>query len=628
MGIGRIGRLAPAGLCAFALGCVQGGAHLPMILPEQRELAVRDPAQLPPAPLPAIPPPTTVAALLPENAPTRDMSLDEAIRIALANSKVVRVLTGVSATSSGQTIYDPAISNTRIDQEAAAFDPTVAASATHGRSEQGRAVVSPLSPAGALFAGTRSDTDTFTAVLTQKTLSGGTVSLDAASTTTRSAAGASLLSPLTSSSAGLNLTQPLLRGAGVDVNLAPVVIARINTERSYFQYKDAVQELVRGVIQAYWAVEFARTDVWARRQQVEQGEFANSLAEARLRQGLGTGGQAAQTRSSLATFRANLITAEANLLQREAALRNILGLPPSAPDKLVLTTPPTHVPVEPRWDELLRLAEQQRPDIIELKLILEADEQQRIVAENQTLPRLDATAGYRWNGLEGETPLGRISTGKGAFTDCTVGVNFSVPLGLRQGRAALREAELIIARDRANLQQGLHAAAHDLAESVRSLAQAYAQFRAYREARAAARENLEQQMADFRSGRAIYLNVLQAIAEWGNSVSAEAQALAQYNTELANLERQTGTILDTHGVRFFEERYQSIGPLGKHGSPAEYPSAVVPAPNADRYPVSTERPEAILDKEKPKLPKESDTPPLKPKPPVPEPAGEFGADRK
>ncbi|MBO0699657.1 MAG: TolC family protein, partial [Zavarzinella sp.] len=536
---------------------------------------------------------------------------------------VVRVLTGVSATASGQTIYDAAISNTRIDQAAAVFDPIAAASASHGRAEQGTPVLSPLTPAGALIAGTRTDTDSVSASLSQKTLSGGTVSVDANAVTTRSAAGASLLSPLTSKSAGVNLTQPLLRGAGVDVNLAPVVIARINTERSFFQYKDAVQELVRGVIQAYWAVEFARTDVWARRQQVEQGETANVRAEARMRTGLGTTAEAAQSRSSLATFRANLITAEANLLEREAALRNIMGLPPSDNHKLVLTTPPADVPVEPKWDQILRLAEQQRPDIIELKLILEADDQQRIVAENQTLPQLDATAGYRWNGLEGETPRGRVSTGFGAFTDWTVGVNFSVPLGLRQGRAQLREAELIIARDRANLEQGLHAASHDLAESVRSLAQAYAQYRAYREARAAARQSLEQQLADFRAGRAIFLNVLQAIADWGNAVSFEAQALAQYNTELANLERQTGTILDTHGVRFFEERYQSIGPLGKHGAPAEYPSDVFPTPNAPRYPVSTENPEAALDKEKPRLPKEPGVPPAKPKP-----AGEFGADRR
>jgi Outer membrane efflux protein len=197
-----------------------------------------------------------------------------------------------------------------------------------------------------------------------------------------------------------------------------------------------------------------------------------------------------------------------------------------------------------------------------------------------------------------------VSTGKGELQDWAVGVNLALPVGLRQGRATLREAELTIARDRANLEQGLHAAAHDLAESVRGLAQEHSQYRAYQKARALARESLEKQLDVFQTkAGGLYLNVLQAIAEWGNAVSAEGFALAQYNTELANLARQTGTILDTHEIRFFEERYLSVGPLGKHGPLADYPEAMVPTPNANRYPVSTEGPEAALEKDKPKLPK-------------------------
>src|SRR5204863_1791227 len=131
------------------------------------------------------------------------------------------------------------------------------------------------------------------------------------------------------------------------------------------------------------------------------------------------------------------------------------------------------------------------------------------------------------------------------------------------------------------------------------LAQFYEQYKAFQETRSAARENLEQQLADFRSGRSIFLNVLQAISDWGNAVSAEAQALAQYNIELANLERQTGTILETHGVRFAEERFRAIGPLGRCAEPVCYPEAMLPLPNANRYPVRPEPIETVLDKEKP-----------------------------
>src|SRR5439155_21218713 len=86
----------------------------------------------------------------------------------------------------------------------------------------------------------------------------------------------------------LAYTQPLLNGDGLPANLARIVIARLDSERSFFQLKDALQELVSGVIEAYWEVVFARVDVEAKRKQVEQGEFGYKLAEARKRQGFGT----------------------------------------------------------------------------------------------------------------------------------------------------------------------------------------------------------------------------------------------------------------------------------------------------------------------------------------------------
>ena len=55
--------------------------------------------------------------------------------------------------------------------------------------------------------------------------------------------------------------------------------------------------------------------------------------------------------------------------------------------------------------------------------------------------------------------------------------------------------------------------------------------------------------------------MLQALNDWGNAVSSEAQQLLTYNIALATLERQTGTILETHGLVFDEERFRAAGPL-------------------------------------------------------------------
>src|SRR5437773_1034096 len=135
-------------------GCLPGDGLWRMVISEQRHLEIREPSQLPPVAIPPLPPPETVTHPAPEVTP-RELSLDEAIRIALANSKVVRVLGGVTAVSSGQTIYDPAITNTSIDVERAVFDPVLNARNNFNRIEQPVAVPDPFDPMGALIGRSR-----------------------------------------------------------------------------------------------------------------------------------------------------------------------------------------------------------------------------------------------------------------------------------------------------------------------------------------------------------------------------------------------------------------------------------------------------------------------------------------
>ncbi|GIW80291.1 MAG: type I secretion outer membrane protein [Gemmatales bacterium] len=587
---------------------------VPLVVSGQRTIEVRSPEELPHASLPDVPPPETVSFQLPTDVIPDKLSLDDCITIALTNSQVVRVLAGTGAVASGQTIYDPAISNTSIDEAKAVFDPVLNVNNTWSRDETPQGFVQPNAPVRAQIAGTRVDQYNLDFGLSKANVIGGVFSMGVTDNRSRFRPGIFPINPQHLSAISIGYTQPLLKGAGIVPNVAPIVLARINTERSYFQFKASMQELVRGVIEAYWAVVFARTDVWAREQQVKQAEFAYKRAAARQRVGFASRAEVAQAKSALANFRANLIGARGNLLQREAALRNILGLPPTVPPRFEPITPPLRAEVVPEWQAILRLAEENRPDIIELKLILEADQQNLAIARNQARPQVDLTLRYQWDGLSGRTPaLQRVVTNGGEFTDWSLGVNFSVPLGLRQGRAQLRNRQLLILRDQANLQQGMHGALHLLAQSVRNLAQFYQQYKAFQEARVAARENLEQQAAEYRAGRAILLNVLQAIGDWGNAVSAEAQALSQYNTELATLELETGTILETHGIVFAEERFGSIGPLGRLTKPWAYPESIVPVGNEPCYPVSDRPADQELEKELPRFPTIKSEPAPKPR---------------
>ena len=582
--------------------------------PEVRAIEARDPLALPATPIPPVPAPVTVAdenvALEPYN-----LSLNDAIRITLENAKVVRVFTGLAASNSGRTIYDAAIATTAIDQAQARFDPALTAEQSYARSETPGLRASQF--LGAELVGPRTDVFRAAVGLSKLNTTGGSTALNIFNNRTRRASGSDPggLNPSDTSGAELTYTQPLLQGGGFQFNVSPIVLARIDTERSYFQFKDATQELVRGTIEAYWNLVFARLSVWATTNQVEQAQEAYNREEARQKAQIGDVRNVAQAKVTLNQFKASLIAAKADVLAREAALRNILMLPVTDGRQIVPVSAPASLRFKPEWDKLLKFAEARRPDIIELKLVLEADAQRRIQAENFALPRLDAVGSYRWNGLSGTLPVTRerVASDFGQFTDWSVGINFSVPLGLREGRARVREQDLIILRDRANLEQQLHFAANDLAITVRGLESTYEQYLIFKETRAAALTNLLVQIAEQRQGRNIYLNVLQALNDWGNAVQSEARALVDYNISLATLERQTGTILETHGLVFVEERFAAAGPLVKHEPVRDYPRDLKPTGEPTQYPSSGGPGENAFDLTKPDVkPLEKGGPP-KPK---------------
>ena len=598
MGTGTIRKVVVRALTVFALPLLlaltakfanaqlSSTPHIlpPTYFPEQRTIQVRDPSQLPQYEIPDFPSPPSVTNRVQDLEPIY-LTLDDAIRTALGNGRVVRILAGTTAVASGSTIYDAALTNTSIDTANARFDPTVTVKPSFNRFETPS--FDPLNPTQ--ISGTGRQNFNLGVGVAKQNAYGGTAALDVTANSNRLTPGVFPFNPSRPASTALSYTQPLLQGGRLAPNLAPIVLARIDTERSYFQLKDAVQEEIRSAIEAYWNLVFARTDVWARRRQVDQLKEAVRRIKARYAQNIDNRADLAQADLALANARANLVVSEANVLQREAALRNLLGIPPSDGTVYVPVTPPVSDQFIADWQSVVEIAQARRPDLVELKLILEADNQLLIQANNNALPKLDAVALYRWNGIEGEMPGGTtLQSAPGQFTDWTLGVNFSVPIGLRAGRAGLRRAELLIIRDRANLDQGMHSAVHALATNIRALDQAYENYLAFKAAREAARVNLDSQILRYQTGQGILLNVLQAIADWGNTISGEANSLAQYNVQLAVLERQTGTILETHGVFLYEERYGSIGPLGRFAAPVCYPQSNPPTPNNERYGESDE----------------------------------------
>ena len=196
----------------------------------------------------------------------------------MENSKVVRVFTGLGAANSGRTIYDAAIANTAIDQQQARFDPRLTAEKSHTRDETPNFGEDLASPFGIGAVGLRGDTDRSAVGVEKVNPFGGLARLGLRQRHAAIAPDWRQREPGRSVGTG-NEPDPAIaaRRRLSSSNMAPIVLARLDTERSYFQFKDATQELVRGTIEAYWNLVLARLQLWAVEIQYKQADEAFKL---------------------------------------------------------------------------------------------------------------------------------------------------------------------------------------------------------------------------------------------------------------------------------------------------------------------------------------------------------------
>lgn len=366
------------------------------------------------------------------------LTLQDAIRVGLDNSEVVRVIslgaqgipvggfeptplnTGAgagiaSALGAGTltTIYDPALQETQIAQQLSNFDTNFTTQMLWGHS------VAPFNnaiSAGTFLAGPRfpiifnQDTFQFSTGVQKRSATGALLGVTHNINYLYSNSPTNVTPSAYTTNLQLSLTQPLLGSAplaggqagppvGLEANRAPIVIARLTADASVWRFKAEVMAEVRSIEQQYWSLAQQHVQLWSSEKAVELAEEILKREQSELEVGRGTVADVAEAQQRLEQFRLDLVTKTSDVITTERQLRNLLGLPPADDRRIVPVTAPTEARLEPDWDASLAQMLSFQPDIVQQQLNVRIRELQLLVSRNQLLPQLNLNALYQFNGL-------------------------------------------------------------------------------------------------------------------------------------------------------------------------------------------------------------------------------------
>ncbi len=476
--------------------------------------------------------------------PKLNLTLADCVGLALENNLDLRIEKIVRAVA---------------DQEVAAakggYDPALKLSAK--RTHEETAGESAGTAAGALeVAGSDTDNDAYAASVGGATGLGGlTYEVGAklgAADGTRDG------NPFDTStgSAGITLTQPLLKGFKTDATRYQVAIARQQSAEAAAQLEAKMQDVLSQVETAWYALLQAHESIVV---QEEAVRLATQLYEDNRRKvQIGTLAllDEKQAESQAAAARADLSSAKRAYAEAQNQLKTLLfadlrqfrnvELAPIGE----LASAPTAVDAAASGERALAA----RPDLREARLALARQGISVKYQKNQTLPALDLVGGYGVAASDEDSSADvaeRLQSADEPYW--TAGVELTFPLGNRAAKA--RHAQSLANEEKMKLalRQLEEQALVEVDDAASAVATGYERVQATREARDYAAQALAAEERKLDSGQSTSFVVLQLQRDLTSARNVAVQALMDYNQQLAALARAEGAMLERHHVEFVEE---------------------------------------------------------------------------
>ncbi len=529
-----------------------------------------------------------------------DMTIEEAVQLALQNSEIVRsagqfLVPGNSLFTSADrnpSVFDPAIQETGVlfggrgvEAALSEFDANFTTRMVWGRDEAIQNNVffgGGLNPGGTLVR----QSGNFDASLGKIFANGGQIQLGHRVSYQRVNIPGQLFPSTYTGNVEASYRQPLLAGAGVEYTRIAgpiaasfgglsgvtqgVVIARINNDITIANFEAAVINLTKDAQDTYW-------DLYLAYRNFDTAVAARNAALATWRKANITGkiGGArdfqptdeSQALDQYFAAQALVDTARSNIYTTETRLRRLLGLPVNDGRIIRPANEPITAEIVPDWYISLAEALTNRVELRQQKWNIKSLQLQLKAAHSLTRPRLDLIARYGINGF-GDQLIGYDdddSAGtaqgldnfyetltQGNQTGWNLGLEMTVPIGLRSAHAQVRNIELRLVKANKLLETQELEIGQELAVAFQELARAYTAAKSQYSRRLAAIENARVYDVQVIAGSKTIDETLRSQERRARAEVDFYTSLVEYNKALTNLQFRKGTLLAATNVQLLE----------------------------------------------------------------------------
>jgi outer membrane protein TolC len=381
-----------------------------------------------------------------------------------------------------------------------------------------------------------------------------------------------------------SISQPLLRGAGLDANTASIRVARLQGQVVDVRTKLEAMRVLANADKAYWNHYRTYRELEVRKQQYDLAIIQFERAQRRVDNGDAPQVELIRAQSGVGSTLEQLILADAGLRNRQRDLKRILNDPalPMPGGTLVLpATQPNPLGLQLDANLMAEGAVRNRMEMLELELQLAVDASNVEVARNAALPLF--TVDYSYELFGQGSGVGNTFSNIGDSDQYIVTARAEIPIDNEARLSQLRRAVLQRVQRLATKDARALAIRQEVYNAVDGLDTAWQRILAARLESIFAARTYEAEVRQFEVGLRTSIDVLEAATRLGDAQSREVNALSGYEIALIDAAFATGTIIGGTRIRWdqLEQRDPNSGPMT--GNDGELlPAGAAPAPSAAR----------------------------------------------